>query len=164
MTPWTEALSPWEVLRVGPGATRDEVKTAFLKIAKTSHPDKLHASLHGQPPAAKARAVEQGTERFRMAVRAYEMYDMQSGRWAPGLASHVVNAYADKNRRPHTHEPPPFDLRRFGPPRLHPKTRAAVMGLYLSVTLGLAIESWVRARSERAESETEASRKQRRPS
>ncbi len=49
------------------------------------------------------------------------------GRWAPGLASSVINAYTAKNRRPrqYQHEPPPFDLRRFSAPRLHPKTRAA---------------------------------------
>lgn len=156
MAPWTEPRAPWEVLRVGFGATRDEVKAAFLSTAKTSHPDtfKIPARVDA---AAQARAVEQATERFRMAVRAYEMYDMKSGRWAPGLASHI--AYTANKHRQHTHEPPPFDLRRFGSPRLHPKTRAAVMGVYLSITLGLAIESWVRTREERADRRDAASAK-----
>ena len=146
---WTGSVAPWEVLRVGVGATPQEVKAAFRTIAKTSHPDALQASLEMSNKCRVQREAEKekASERFRMAVSAYEMYDMKSGRWAPGLASSVINAYSAKNRRAqaqHNYEDPPFDLRRFSAPRLHPKTRAAVMGVYLFAISCMAAESFMR--------------------
>ena len=65
-------------------------------------------------------------------MSAYEMYDLKSGRWKGSL----FKFQQQRPQRQYTHEPPPFDLRRFSAPRLHPKTRAAVMGVYLCGTFG----------------------------
>jgi hypothetical protein len=148
---WQAPRPPWEVLGVGFGASRTEVKKAFQSIAKVSHPDALHARLQSTAAHSHQRVVEEASERFRLAVRAYEMYDMKTGRWQPGLTS-MINSHAARNMRQRMYEEPPFDLRRFSAPRLHPKTRAAVMGLYLSVTLGLAIESYMRTAPDRTAS------------
>jgi curved DNA-binding protein CbpA len=145
---WTATRAPWEVLGVGPGATPDEVRTAFRRVAKRSHPDALHASLEGLQGVAREKATKRGEERFRIAMSAYEMYDLKSGRWRGSL----IKPQQQRPARQYTHEPPPFDLRRFSAPRLHPKTRAAVMGLYLCVTVGLALESFARSRAASANS------------
>ena len=148
---WTGLQPPWHVLGVGVGASPAEVKHAFRCIAKASHPDVLHATVEGATAAHRRAVLERGSERFRMAAHAYQMYDMQTGRWQPGLASSMVNEYAARQRQnrrrgqSHEYEKPPFDLRRFAAPRLHPKTRATVMGVYLCLTLGLAAESFLRS-------------------
>ena len=94
-----------------------KVKKAFQSIAKVSHPDALHARLQSTAAHSHQRVVEEASERFRLAVRAYEMYDMKTGRWQPGLTS-MINSHAARNMRQRMYEEPPFDLRRFSAPRL----------------------------------------------
>ena len=41
------AINPYEVLGINPGATKDEIKSAYRKMAKKYHPD-----LHPDDPKA----------------------------------------------------------------------------------------------------------------
>jgi len=138
-----QGRAPWEVLGVKPGATPDEVRAAFRRVAMRAHPDRMHAQLEGLQAGARETAKRRAEERFRIAMAAYEMYDVRRGRWR-GTMLHQHQR--QRPPRQYKHEPPPFDLRKFSAPRLHPKTRAAVMGLYLVVTFGLAFESFSRSR------------------
>lgn len=47
------AINPYEVLGINPGATKDEIKSAYRKMAKKYHPD-----LHPDDPKAAEKMNE----------------------------------------------------------------------------------------------------------
>lgn len=149
--------SPWEVLGVSASASPSEIKRAFRKIAMSSHPDALHAALADATPEYRHFVLKRGSNRFRIAAKAYKMYDMENLRWQTGPVASTVNVSSRNQSRgwPHgwacgtpRYEEPPFDLRRFAALRLHPKTRVMIFGVNMAVTIGLAVESYLRASHE----------------
>ena len=67
------AINPYEVLGINPGATKDEIKSAYRKMAKKYHPD-----LHPDDPKA-AEKMKEVNQAYDMLMNPEKYRNPQAG-------------------------------------------------------------------------------------